>query len=100
MLDGSAAPKRGDLVQTNIGDRRERTWFVLRSHRLRPLNGVVRVKVWVERWWQLEPDFRKRLYRSALRNGGQQVIRFKRYPPKRRRRISFHDYLTARRLVR
>lgn len=94
MLDGTTIPKRGDLVQTNVGDVRERTWFVLRTRRLVPRKkGVPRAKLWIERWWELEPAFRLRLYRSAIRNGGQRVIHFKRYPSKRKKRLSFEDYM-------
>ena len=95
MLDGSEIPKRGDLVQTNVGNRRERTWFVLSAHCLRPVKGVPRAKLWIERWWELEPEFRMRLYRSAERNGGQRVIRFKRYAAKKKR-MSFETYMGLR----
>ena len=86
-----AIPKRGDLLHTNLGDRRERTWLILRVKRLRPTVAHHRVKVWAERWWQLEPEFRIKLYRSAQRNGGQHVIHTKRYPPKKKR--SFEQYM-------
>ena len=79
------APKRGDLLQTNCGDRRERTWFVLHAHRINPVvrnvqvwrdwNEKPRFKVWRARWWELEADFRIRLYRSAERRGGQVIWR-------------------------
>jgi hypothetical protein len=65
------APKRGDLLQSNYGDRRERTWMILSSTRVK--NHATRFNVWRARWWELEPDFRIRLYRSAERNGGQVV---------------------------
>jgi hypothetical protein len=73
------APKRGDLLQTNHGDRRERTWFILRVRKIArrtdaPLGTVKpRFDVWRARWWELESDFRIRLYRSAERRGGQVV---------------------------
>ena len=86
MLDGSGLPKRGDLIQTNIGDRRERTAIILRVHKLRPTRGVPRCKIWAERWWQVEPDLRLRLFQSAERNGGQGVIRFRRYKPVKRKK--------------
>lgn len=82
-FDGSA-PKRGDILQTNVGDRRERTCLILRVHRSSAM--AWRFHIWCERWWQLEPDFRMRLYRSAERAGGQAVGYFTRYkPPKPRR---------------
>jgi hypothetical protein len=50
------APKRGDLVQTNIGDRRERTWIILRAVWMRrarvretPAAILRRYKVWMAR---------------------------------------------------
>jgi len=76
-LDGTI-PKRGDILQTNVGDRRERTCLVLRVRRFRRREH--RFDVWCERWWELEPEFRMRLARSAERAGGQAVYRFKRYP--------------------
>lgn len=92
MLSGSPVPKRGDLVQTNVGKQRERTWFVLSCRQLKPIKGVPRAKAWIERWWELEPQFRMRLYQSAERNGGQNVVRFYRYPAKKRR-LSFDAYM-------
>ncbi len=95
MLDGGDIPRRGDLVQTNVGNKRERTCFVLRSHRLKPIHGVPRAKLWAERWWQLEPEFRLALFRSAeRRDGGQKYIRFNRYKAKKRA-MSFHRYMGA-----
>jgi len=85
MLDGSPIPKRGDLLESNVGDKRQRTWFVLSVKALKPTKGVPRCKLWVERWWALEPDLRIRLWNSAERNGGQQVIQFTRYKPKKRK---------------
>lgn len=85
MLDGSAVPKRGDLLQSNVGDRRERTWFVLAVHPLRPTKGVPRCRLWIERWWDVDADLRMRLYQSAERNGGQLVVTCMRYPVKHRK---------------
>jgi hypothetical protein len=82
-LDGTI-PKRGDILQTNVGDVRERTCLILRVHR--SARSTRRFHVWAERWWQLEPDFRMRLFRSAQRAGGQSVIYFTRYKPKPRNR--------------
>lgn len=90
MLDDSALPKRGDLIQSNHGSRRERTWFILAVHPLRP-RGHPRCRVWVERWWHVDPRLRMRLFASAERNGGQRVIFFNRYPAKRK--MSFEEYL-------
>lgn len=81
-------PKRGDIMQTNVGDRRERTFMILRAHRsLRMPKGVPRYHVWAERWWEMEADFRMRLFRSAERAGGQQVVMFTRYRAKTKTRV-------------
>jgi hypothetical protein len=88
-----ASPKRGDLVHTNIGSKRERTWFILAvrevQERICPeMGGVLtrRYKIWAERWWTLDPETRVRLYRSATRAGGQHVYQFERFPAKRKKR--------------
>jgi hypothetical protein len=93
MLDGDKLPKRGDLLESNIGDRRQRTWMVISVHALKPTKGVPRCKVWMEKWWLVDPDLRLRLYRSAERNGGQRVIGFRRYPAKKKK--TFEQYLGA-----
>jgi hypothetical protein len=88
FIDMSAhcsAPKRGDLVQTAIGTKRERTWMVLQSHHMKRAKHPRRYKVWMARWWELEPEMRMSLYRSAERNGGQRVILFQRYPQQKKR---------------
>lgn len=87
ILDGGPPPKRGDLVYTNIGNKRERTWMILRTKKVNRIVRdasclVPRYNVWMARWWELEPDFRMRLYRSAERNGGQNAMNFQRYRPK------------------
>jgi hypothetical protein len=89
MLSGPA-PKRGDIVQSNVGSRRERTWLVLS---VRSTKRPARYKVFMARWWELEADMRIRLYRSAERAGGQRVIFFKRHPAKRR--LSFEKYISG-----
>jgi hypothetical protein len=96
ILDGGPAPKRGDLVHTNIGDRRERTWLVIRVRAIRRRETSLppRYEVWMERWWQIEPDMRMRLYGSAERAGGQRVIMFRRYPAKKRKR-TFEDLMAG-----
>lgn len=68
-------PKRGDLLQSNVGSRRERTWFILAAHLLwmRSKDGKDRFKVWRARWWELEAEMRMKLFRSAERAGGQVV---------------------------
>lgn len=82
---GGSAPRRGDIVQTNVGDRRERTCLVLWSRRAkREPRGMPRYNLMLARWWELEPEMRMRLYRSAMRRGGQGVLFFHRYPPKRK----------------
>jgi hypothetical protein len=94
ILDDGPPPKRGDIVQTNVGNRRERTWLILSARKMRrapreyvPLGKLPpRFDVWMARWWELEADFRMRLYRSAQRNGGQNVHHFHRYPAKKKRR--------------
>lgn len=93
MLDGSPIPKRGDLLESNVGDKRQRTWFVLSVKALKPTKGVPRCKLWVERWWHLEPQLRVNLWRSAERRGGQQVVQFRRYPSKKRK--TFEQYMGA-----
>ena len=85
ITNGDAVPKRGDLVQTNVGNRRERTWFVLHSHRLKPTKGLPRCRLWLERWFDIEPETRIRLFQSAERNGGQRYILTYRYPASPRR---------------
>jgi hypothetical protein len=82
MLDGSDVPKRGDLLQSNVGDRRERTWFVLTVRRLKPTKGVPRCRLWIERWWDVDVELRMRLYNNAVRNGGQRLVQFTRNPAK------------------
>ena len=96
ILDGGPPPKRGDIVQTNVGNRCERTWMILRVRKIRrrdnttPLGKLApRFDVWMARWWELEPDFRMRLYRSAERNGGQNVMHFQRYRPKKKETVKF-----------
>lgn len=90
LIDGGT-PKRGDLVQTNVGNRRERTWIILKARRMgrrKCKNGAIsppRHNLWMVRWWELEPETRIRLYASATRNGGQTVFHLKRYPPTRRK---------------
>ena len=81
-------PKRGDLVHTNVGNKRERTWLILRARRMRRrCEASPRYALFIARWWELEPDMRMRLYASATRNGGQNVFWFKRYPPKKKRKL-------------
>jgi hypothetical protein len=95
MFDG-AQPKRGDLVQTNCGNRRERTWFVIHARRVkRREESVPRYELHIVRWYDIEPEMRMKLFRSAERRGGQLVITFKRYPAKRKAR-TFEQYMGAR----
>ncbi len=93
LLDfsGEGTPKRGDLVHTFVGNKRERTWLVLRVERMRTKpKGVPRFKLWIERWWELEPEFRMRLFRSAERSGGQGVIYTHRYPARKKKTFEQH----------
>src|SRR5579863_7396742 len=92
MMSRCADPKRGDLLQSNIGKRTERTWLVLKVKEIpvrqcKEMGGVWtrRFKIWGERWWDLEPQTRMRLYRSAERAGGQNVHMFYRFSAKRSR---------------
>lgn len=94
VMDSScgAHPKRGDILQTNVGDKRERTCIILHARKIARRDNITpigklaaRFHIWCERWWEMEPDFRMRLYLSAQRNGGQQVIFFKRYKLKKKR---------------
>lgn len=87
-IDIDGLVKRGDIVQTNVGDRRERTCIVLRVRWTRP----GRYMIWAERWWQVEPELRMSLYRSAERNGGQQTVAFIRYRNAKTRR-TFEQYI-------
>ncbi len=93
MYNDAPGPKRGDLLQSNVGDKkRERTWFILRATPLKPIKGVPRFKIIIERWYDIDPDIRVKLYLNAERHGGQNVIHFKRYKPKKRRK-SFEQYM-------
>ena len=92
IMDGKVPPciKRGDIIQSNVGNRRERTWMVISARLTNCVMSEERIKkprykVWMARWWDLEPDFRMRLYRSAERAGGQRVIFFQRYKMKKKR---------------
>ena len=83
MNDGSSLPKRGDLLYSAVGTPRQRVWIVIHVHKLKPMKAVPRGKIWMERWWEIEPELRMQLYRSAERNGGQRAVFFKRYPSKK-----------------
>jgi hypothetical protein len=94
---GEPRPKRGDLIHTNVGDRRERTWLVLRTQILKnricePMGGIMaqRTKIWRERWWALEPEMRVALYRSAERAGGQLMHESVPFPVKRKPTFEQH----------
>jgi hypothetical protein len=89
VLIESLAVRRGDIVQTNVGDKRERTWIVLRARRAR--RGF---NVWAARWWELEPEMRVRLASSAIRNGGQSVHYYK--PDRKQKKRTFEDYMRRR----
>lgn len=88
-MDARCGRKRGDILQTNIGDRRERTCLILTARALRDRYcenmqmQVQRTQLWVARWWELEPEARMLLYRSAERAGGQMLIQFQRFQSKR-----------------
>jgi hypothetical protein len=93
-------PKRGDLLQTHIGKKTERTWFILAVREMSPrycsqMDCVTRrYKLWAERWWELDERARILLWRSADRLGGQLVHPLYRFPPKKK--PTFEQYLKAR----
>lgn len=92
-------PKRGDLIQTNVGDRRERTWFVLKARRInRTASPFPCFELWTVRWWEIEPELRVKLFQSAERNGGQQVLLYKGEPlkPKPQKKRSFEQLMGGR----
>jgi hypothetical protein len=89
-------PKRGDLVQTNVGDRRERTWFVIKARHLnRSQSPFPRYELWTVRWWEIDPETRQALFRSAERHGGQQVLQYRNEPLKQKakKKYSFEEYM-------
>lgn len=95
---GLARPKRGDLLQSAIGTKRERTWLVLSVHVL-PTRWTKeagyeaqRTRLLAARWWELDAELRMALYRSAERNGGQNLYPFYRFPAKKKAR-SFEEYV-------
>ena len=92
MHTGDLVPRRGDLLQTNTSDKRSRTWFILHARLMTRAKTPYRYMLVAVRWWELEPEMRMKLYRSAERNGGQRVIYFTRYPAKKRKR-SFEDFM-------
>ena len=95
MLDRAPFPRRGDLLESNVGTRMHRTWFVLGMRALKPKDGMPRCKLWIEKWWMVEPELRIRLWNSAMRReNGQQIIRFRRYPAKKRK--TFEQLMRAR----
>jgi len=82
------APKRGDLMQSNIGDKRERTWIILKAVKRRTYRN--RYNIWSARWWELDAEFRMKLFLSAQRNGGQNVFPLYRYPVKKKKSFEQH----------
>lgn len=99
ILDGTPeAPKRGDLLQTNLGDRRERTWLVLYARRVRRRSQdgrPLRYEMHAARWWEIEPETRMALFRSAERRGGQRVWHFERYG--QQKKPTFEDLMRTTR---
>lgn len=91
-------PKRGDLLQSAIGTKRERTWIILSAHVLPtrftdpPGYEAQRTLLTAARWWELEPPTRMSLYRSAERNGGQNLHPFYRFPDKKKAK-TFERYM-------
>jgi hypothetical protein len=100
-LERHPAPKRGDILQSNVGKRTERTWLILHVKEKYPrhcpqMGGIVTrpYKIWAERWWELEPEMRVRLFQSAERAGGQVLHLFERFTAKKKRK-TFEQYLGA-----
>lgn len=93
MLDGTPGPRRGDLLQTAYRTPKSRTWFVLRSVLVRRRAGNPRYKVTAARWWELEPEMRMRLARSAERRPGGQHVVFVDSLTKKKKRPTFDDYI-------
>lgn len=89
--DASPVPKRGDLMQTAIGKPKERTWFILRAVPMRTIK--LRYRIWRARYWELEPEFRMRLYRSSERNGGQTTWYAHPLKPKPKRKKTFEEHM-------
>lgn len=90
-MSGGTRPKRGDLLQSNIGSSRERTWLILHAREVK--RHADRYALKMARWWEIKPETRMKLYRSAERNGGQRVITFFRYPPKKKSKLTFEQYM-------
>lgn len=90
MADDCPDPKRGDIVQSNVGTPKERTWLVVYAVPRR--TKARRFKVHAVRWWDLEPRFRQKLAQSAERAGGQNVIIFQHNPAKKRK-MTFEEYM-------
>jgi len=81
----SPRPKRGDILYSNSGSKRARTWIILRANPMR--SKTRRYMLFRARWWELEPDMRMRLYRSAQRNGGQIVWTTYPFPKAKRKQV-------------
>ena len=69
-MNGPYFPRRGDLMQTAVGTKRERTWFIWFVRRT---GRDDRYRVLRVRWWEIDPETRVALWRSAERAGGQHV---------------------------
>lgn len=100
VADPHPAPKRGDLLFSNLRSKNQRTWLVVgvRALKIGPCKewggaAARRYKIWAERWWELEPETRVALFRSAERAGGQTAHEFFRFPQKRKA-INFERYLS------
>ena len=91
-INDGTAPKRGDLLHTNVGNRRERTCFVVMATKLKSRVHPNRYRLHAVRWWEIEPEFRRLLFRYAERHGGQNVIHFQRYPA-RKKKLTFEEYM-------
>lgn len=82
-IEGIGSPKRGDLMQTAVGTSRERTWFIWFSKKAAArieVRGKLECyfRVLRVRWWEIEPETRIALARSAERHGGQIIWRSRR----------------------
>ena len=71
---GPFTPKRGDLMQTAVGTNRERTWFIWFAQKWDLQRPAQKFRVLRVRWWQIEPETRIALWRSAERRPEGQLM--------------------------
>ena len=87
-------PKRGDLMQSNIGDRRERTWIIARVRRIKrkDSNACRRFEITLYRWWTLSVKARQKLCSAQMRSLFNVQSVFELYRTKRERQ-TFENYM-------